>query len=130
MKMGTRGPHFHLTPGWSSRAFRCARSWSIKPTMYTCVAWSLIHPQPSMTSRKRSGVTEHSLPPDSTSTSGGASVVRILSPPDIISPGDSVLGQNLLPQGESSPCTGTLALGYFLRRSACPRTFPPAELLS
>ena len=71
----------------------------------------------------RSRCHRHGLAPDS--SSGGASVLRILSPP-----GDSVLGQKLLPQGESSPCTGTLALGYFLRRSACPRTFPPAELLS
>ena len=68
-------------------------------------------------------VTRRGLPSDS--NSGRASVLRILTPP-----GDSVLGQELLPQGESSPCTGTLALGYFLRRSACPRTFPPAELLS
>ena len=67
------------------------------------------------------GVTGHG--------SGGASILRILSPP-----GDSVLGQKLLPQGESSPCIGTLALGYFLRvlgrffrRSFCPRAFPPAE---
>ena len=29
------------TAGWSSRAFRCVRSWSRKSTMYTCVAWSL-----------------------------------------------------------------------------------------
>ena len=62
-------------------------------------------------------------PPDS--SSGGAAVLRILSPP-----GDFVLGQMLLPQGESSPCTGTLAPGYFLRWSACPRMFPPVELLS
>ena len=38
--------------GWSSSAFRCARSWSRKSTMYTCIARSLIHTHPSMTSTK------------------------------------------------------------------------------
>ena len=64
------------------------------------------------------GGTGHGLPLLD-SSSGGASVLRILSPP-----GDSVLGQKLLPQGESSPCTGTdihgmPVLGHFLRRSTC-----------
>ena len=87
-----------------------------------------------------SGVTGHGLSPDSSlvsrppvipqqpsfplqrvwerdypdSSSGGASVLRILSPP-----GDSVLGQKFLPQGKTSLCT-----------SPCPRIFPPAERLS
>ena len=38
-----------------SRAFRYARSWSRKCTMYSCVAWSLIHSQLSMIPTKWSG---------------------------------------------------------------------------
>ena len=48
-----------------------------------------------------------SIPPDS--SSGGASVLRVLS-----LPGDSVLGQKLPPQGESSPVQEPIALEYFL----------------
>ena len=50
------------------------------------------------------GVIGHGLPQDGSSRR--VSVLRTLR--------DFVLGQNLLPQGESSPCAETLSLGYFL----------------
>ena len=40
---------------WSSNEFRNVRSWSKKFTVKICVAWSLIHSHPGMTSTKRSG---------------------------------------------------------------------------
>ena len=66
------------------------------------------------------GVTEHGLPQ---TVAPGASILRILPYPR-----DSILGQKLLPQGKSSPCTGTLALGYFHQQSNCPRAFPLSRI--
>lgn len=66
------------------------------------------------------GVIGHGLPQDGSSRR--VSVLRTLR--------DFVLGQNFLPQGESSPCAETLSLGYFLWQRACPRPFRPVELLS
>ena len=69
--------------------------------------------------------------------SPGQLLQRRFRPKDNISPlpGASVLTQKLIPQGESSPCTGTAVLGYFLwpstyHWSASARVHPQLSTLS
>ena len=66
---------------------------------------------------RQTGVTGLGLAPDS--SSGGASILRMFSPPGV-----SVLGH---PRVWFPPFIGTLVLGYFLYWSANPRILPPLE---